>query len=90
MSHNDMFPHRTDKDRAAEYIKRSRPLRPQAPPQTEALFPEPKRRGRRLVPIAPEPAELFAEPDRRDKRLVPVEGWPDYRGAAGGGASVTA
>ena len=74
----DIFPYRTDKERAAEYLCRSRPPRPKAPPQTDALFDEPEHQDRRLVPVvAPEPTELFPELEPSDRNLVPVDGWPD-------------
>jgi hypothetical protein len=88
MTTDDIFPARTDRERAAGYLKRSAPRRPQAPSQTEALFPEPEHQRRQLVPVvAPEPTELFPELEPTDRALVPVDGWPDYRATqdAGGG-----
>jgi hypothetical protein len=81
MNHSDIFPvRRTDRERAASYLKRSVQRRPQAPPQTEALFPEPEHQQRRLVPVVThEPTELFPELEPTDRTLVPVDGWPDYQ-----------
>ncbi len=81
MNRSDIFPARTDSERAADYLKRSAPRRPQAPPQTDALFPEPEHQQRRLLPVVtPEPAEaLFPEPEPTGRALVPVDGWPDRR-----------
>jgi hypothetical protein len=76
MSLSGPFPARTDRERAVDYLNRPRPLRPKAPPQTEALFAEPERQERRLLPIAG-PTELFPEPEPTDRNLVPVDGWPD-------------
>ena len=81
MNHSDIFPvRRTDRERAASYLKRSVQRRPQAPPQTEALFPESEHQQRRLVPVVThEPTELFPELEPTDRTLVPVDGWPDYQ-----------
>ena len=49
MNGDDILPARTERERAAEYLHRSRPARPKASPQTEALFAEPEQQGRRLV-----------------------------------------
>jgi hypothetical protein len=89
VNHSDIFPVRTDRERAASYLKRSAPRRPQAPSQTEALFPEPEHQGRRLVPVVtPEPTELFSELEPTARALVPVNGWPDYQSQITRGAQV--
>ena len=60
--------------------------RPRAVPQSDALFDEPERQQRTLVPLAHTPADaLFDEPRKRDRRLVEVDGWPDYQRARNGG-----
>ena len=84
MNRDDLFPVLTDRERALGYLKRSVSRRPQAAPQTEALFPEPEHQQRQLVPIVtPEPTELFPGLELTDRALVPVDSWPDYQ--AGGG-----
>ena len=47
----DILPYRTDRERAAGYLKRRRPPRPKAPPQEDALFAEPEPSARRLVAV---------------------------------------
>jgi hypothetical protein len=79
MNRDDLFPPRTAQERAKEYLHR-RSLRPQAPPQTEGLFPEPEHQARRFVPLGqPIQQTLFPEPEHQEQRLLPVDGWPDYR-----------
>jgi hypothetical protein len=66
MNRDDLFPLRTDRERAADYLTRNgRSLGPKAPPQTEALFPEPEHQARQLVPLG-QPAASSDEsgPDR--------------------------
>jgi hypothetical protein len=83
---------RVDKERAAGYLHRGRPPRPQAPPQTEGLFDEPGHQARRFVelgqpaqrslheaPAKPVDGALFPEPAPGSRRLIPVAGWRDYR-----------
>jgi hypothetical protein len=79
-SRDDIFPPRTDRQRAKEYLRR-RPPRPKAPPQTEGLFPEPEHQDRRLVPLGqnlgenPDQPTLF-DVQPCDKRYV-AAGWPE-------------
>ena len=96
MNRDDLFAEleggpRTDTERARGYLHRKRPPRPQAPPQTEALFAELGRQEKRFVPLgqtvrhSPEgtPAEpddggLFPAPEPQQRRLIPIDGWRDY------------
>ncbi len=53
MNRDDILGRRTDLERAKEYLhpRRAAEPRPKAPPQTEALFPEPEQQNRTLVPL---------------------------------------
>jgi hypothetical protein len=89
MNRDDLFPSQTHAERAANYLKRGRPPRPLAPPQTDVLFDEPEHQGRKLVPLGrplPSSDGLFSgvEVDQ-GRSLVPVDGWPDYRAQGRGG-----
>jgi hypothetical protein len=65
-------------------VKRGGPRqRATVPDETGALFDEPPRQSRQLVPLvfADQPRDaLFPEPDVVARKLVEVEGWPQYRG----------
>jgi hypothetical protein len=76
----------SERERAKYHLNRRRGGggRPEAEPQTEALFDEPGHRRRQLVPL-PADETLFPEPGRAVRRLVGIDGWPDYAAEAGDG-----
>ena len=82
MNRDDLLGHRTDKERAADYLHRRSMPRPAVPPQTEGLFDEPEHQKRQFVPLGQPvaPADsLFPEPEHQKRALIAVTGWPDYR-----------
>ena len=74
----EIFPYRTDRERAADYLHRGAARRPTAPPQTEGLFDEPEHTQRQWVPLPapPEPEELFPDLEPMERKLVAVDGCP--------------
>lgn len=74
MNRDDILPGRTERERAAAYVRRPRRARPKSPPQAEVLFDEPACQERRLVPVCGWPdyaAEALASEDEDETPTPP-------------------